>query len=462
MLALLSMKKRFALLPAAAALVTALLSTGPLLGCAAQEVADSDLVAPTILDLSEEFTYAADSGQSVGAQTVTDYAVTHPTIRTVLVLEHGQIVAEYVREDVDPRIPNPVWSTTKSWISLLIGCMVQDGLIALDETLGDIFEDADMWDTSTAGNTSSTTDDSDTMETMDNDMAYRQAVTLKRMLSMTSGLMSPLPGSNETEIIFMDGGNLGGASMTDSLMHPRVEPEQKGAFQYLASNNILSYVIQQRTNRTPREYLAEQILPYLGIDNEAVGWWQNEDGVEYAYHGMLLTPLQMAKFGQLYLQQGLSNATHSLINPDWIEASTSLQGGTIFYGYLVWVLFGALFERPELEKIFCSQGLGGQDICVSPLTDRVIVQQRDLSPETEGTDSDNPETLEIIAVALDPGLRFSLGDDDNGNEDDDVGNEPAIDESGNVLSGSHAVASSVLSVSTIFASLLAFYLVPAY
>ena len=378
--------------------------------------------APVVVDLSLDFEVAADNNNSEGAQTVLDMAALNPLIRTVLVLEHGQIVAEYVREDVNAAIPNQVWSATKSWMSLMVGLMIEQGLVSLEETLGEIFDDPATWEAVSEldNNNSSNTE-------------FRRAVTLRELLSMASGLVNPPPpAEDEEEIVFWDNGNLGGSSLAGSLAHPAIGTSK--SFEYLLANNILSYIVQQRTNSTPREYLAAHVLPQLGIANDDIDWWKNEDQVEYAYHGMLLTPYQMAKFGQLYLQGGKSNATTQLVDAEWIATSSSSQSGNPIYGYLIWVFPGALLGNPELGTISCAQGLGGQDICMSPVTDRVIVQQRDLpQPTTDDTDNnetataeededDGFETLEIVGVALNPDLLFTT---DATTETTDAGNPDA-------------------------------------
>jgi CubicO group peptidase (beta-lactamase class C family) len=74
-----------------------------------------------------------------GAAAITATATAFSEIRTALVLEHGKIVAEYARDDVDPNDFYQVWSTTKSWMSMLFGFAVEEGLIGLGETLGEIF-----------------------------------------------------------------------------------------------------------------------------------------------------------------------------------------------------------------------------------------------------------------------------------------------------------------------------------
>jgi len=55
--------------------------------------------------------------------------------------------------------------------------------------------------------------------------------------------------------------------------------------------------------------------------------------------------------------------------------------------------------------MFCAQGLGGQDVCVCPRTDRVIVQQRDFN-FARGKD-DAGSAMGLAALALSPDLLFT-------------------------------------------------------
>lgn len=343
------------------------------------EVATSDAVDLSI-DLETDFTAL----NSPGAAAITATAFAFPQIRTTLVVEHGKIVAEYVRDDVDPTIPFQVWSTTKSWISLLFGFMVEDGLIALDETLDQVFRNDSDWP----------------MVTSD-EVDFKKNVTIHEMLSMSSGLTGNPPYDPSTTD-YTDGGDAGGASLADSLALP--ELGEKGVFSYLSPNNIMSYVIQRRTGMSPREYANLKVFPALGIQDPDVGWWQNANDMEYAYHGLELTAHQMAKFGLLYLQGGQSATDKQLISQEWIVNSTSPQimvqseGLIGSYGYLFWLLNGAYLGIPNTQDFVCALGQGGQDVCIHPGLDRVIAQQTDYWPRTE--------SFILMGIAFDKNVTF--------------------------------------------------------
>lgn len=308
---------------------------------------------PEIVDLSlPQFALSPVLNNNQGATEVLELATSTPEIRTILVLEQGKVVAEYVRHDVNPSTPNLVHSVTKSWMGLAIGMMVQDGVLDVDETLGDIFNDPNLWQGM-------------------RDRDIRQAVTVKELLTMTSGM--------ET-----NRANGGGGSLFESLEGPPIKGDKELA--YLAVNNILSYVVPARTTyATPREYMANKVFPALGVSNDEIEWQVNQEGLEFAFTGLHLTPIQMAKFGQLYLQRGKPSSTNQVVVDIWVSDSTSQQaaggygGFDGIYGYLWWVEMGEVLGYSDLGNVACAVGLGWQQICVSPLTNRVFILQSDVT-----------------------------------------------------------------------------------
>jgi CubicO group peptidase (beta-lactamase class C family) len=276
------------------------------------------------------------------------------------------------------------------------GFAVEEGLIGLEETLGEIFTNESVW-----------------AELNATEVDFKMNVTIFEMLTMTSGLNNPVldnPALANMTAALEDGGDAGGGTLVGSLAWPSVG--EKGIFHYLGVSNILSYVLQERTGMSPREYLAQKVLPAFGLQDSNIDWWQNADGLEYAYHGLELTAKQMAKFGQLYLQGGLSAPDTQLLKPEWVSNSTSVQveEATIVspadpsikltgkYGYLFWIINGSNIGAPNTGQFYCTIGLGGQDICVDLELDRVSVQQRDFE--------DGAGNLIIAAAALDKNISF--------------------------------------------------------
>ena len=333
--------------------------------------------ATIIVDLSQDLPEDASAmASSPGAAAIDDFVSSDPLIRAAIVLENGKVVANYHRDDVNANAPFQVWSTTKSWTSLLVGLLVEGNLLALNETLGDIFQDDTAW-----------------MDITDETLAFRKNVTVEELLTMLSGLISPPRRFDGTG---------GGSSLSDSLSYPNIGP--KGDFSYLGMSNILSYVIKERTGLTPRQYLAENVMSHLGISESDYDWLLNADGVEFAFYGLKSTGLQMAKFGQLFLQGGRTGPfdEHRVVSQSWVDdsfTSHSTDSNTgLSYGYLFWG-FG--------PYMYCALGTFGQDICIDQNSGRVVVQQRDsdFSNDLQGN-------FLVAPIAINTTLSFATPSDD--------------------------------------------------
>ncbi|MEO0596924.1 MAG: 6-aminohexanoate hydrolase, partial [Chloroflexota bacterium] len=75
-----------------------------------------------------------------------------------------------------------------------------------------------------------------------------------------------------------------------------------------------------------------------------------------------LTPRDMARFGFLYLNDGVWD-DQQIISKTWIERSTVANLNN--YGYLWWI-------REEKTKIYSALGAGGNVICCMPEKDVVV------------------------------------------------------------------------------------------
>ena len=243
---------------------------------------------------------------------------------------------------------------------------MEDGLLSLDETLGDIFPDDAAW-----------------AEVTDGSNDFRKGVTIEELLTLTSGLFDTV------EMLIFSGPEPGGQSLQGSFSYALLGV--KGEFAYLAASQIHSYIIKERTGMTPRQYLAEHLMGKLGIGEDEYDWNQTGDGIEFGVFGLMLTPMQMAKFGQLYLQGGRTNPSNDerLISEKWIDASFTHHSTINFslsfgeerlegkpYGY-----FFAGLEHPSGSTVYCALGFGGNQICVDRDHSRVLIVQRDISGE---------------------------------------------------------------------------------
>mmetsp|Transcript_5707 Transcript_5707/g.8519 ORF Transcript_5707/g.8519 Transcript_5707/m.8519 type:complete len:184 (-) Transcript_5707:1095-1646(-) len=168
---------------------------------------------------------------------------------------------------------------------------------------------------------------------------------------------------------------------------------------------------------TPRQYLDERVMGKLGVGEDEYDWYQNEDGVERGGGGLELTPMQMAKFGQLYLQGGRTSPSNDerVISEEWIDASfthhsttdwSSVGMGSVKrmngnpYGYLF-----VGIEYPSRSTVYCAFGNDGQLVCVDRDLGRVVITQR------ENKMTGLSDVFNVLDVALEKTLSFRAPND---------------------------------------------------
>ncbi len=103
-------------------------------------------------------------------------------------------------------------------------------------------------------------------------------------------------------------------------------------------------------------------------DKNISGWVVDSQGINTASWGLFLTPVDMAKIGQLYLYGGMWNG-EQIVPAGWIDESTNEHSrwGELSYGYLWWII-------DDKEHIYAALGDGGNVIYVNtvePPTDYV-------------------------------------------------------------------------------------------
>lgn len=112
----------------------------------------------------------------------------------------------------------------------------------------------------------------------------------------------------------------------------------------------------------------EEQLAIMTKENNTSGWAADPQGINTAGWGLFLTPTEMAKIGQLYLNRGVWNGKQ-LVSAQWVEESTREHSRWdelgLKYGYLWWVI-------EEKEHSYAAIGDGGNVIYVNPAKDLVI------------------------------------------------------------------------------------------
>ena len=180
---------------------------------------------------------------------------------------------------------------------------------------------------------------------------------------------------------------------------------ERGAFSYyLATSNILSYIILELTGLSPPDCLAARVLPSLYIADADLGWWRNADGVEYGS----LTPSRWPTLacstcrGASSPPPGGSCRRSGSRSPPPSRRRTAVQpvdvrlpalacrGSLVRWRVCPWFCLQSrnlwccrvnLLFLNRLSMPRCALEAGGQDIYIYYDNNKIGVVQRDFNPE---------------------------------------------------------------------------------
>jgi CubicO group peptidase (beta-lactamase class C family) len=183
-----------------------------------------------------------------------------------------------------------------------------------------------------------------------------------------------------------------------------------------AGSHMLSIILGKATGEKLSEYLKPRLFEPLGI--EEFQWEESPQGDTIGGWGLHLRTEDIAKFGQLYLQQGKWEGKQ-LLSPDWIAMATSKQvendqapsarGKSDWaqgYGFQFWRCRHGAYRGDGRDGQFCIV-LPEQDAVVAitaktgNMQDELNVVWDKLVPAFQsGTLPDNPKEQERLRLIL--------------------------------------------------------------
>lgn len=170
-----------------------------------------------------------------------------------------------------------------------------------------------------------------------------------------------------------------------------------GHFKYSTCGaHILSAILTIATHKSAREFANEYLfaplemntIPYNKIDEfnfdtlfgkKLKGWAYDHNGNSTGGWGLTLTTRDMARFGQLYLHDGVWN-NKRILSKSWIDQSLTMHEGNydllnMKYGYMWWL------ENDDNMFAYAAIGDGGNIIYVVPQKELVVAISSALVPE---------------------------------------------------------------------------------
>ncbi|MCC7001051.1 MAG: serine hydrolase [Gemmatimonadaceae bacterium] len=274
--------------------------------------------------------------------------------RAIVVVHRGRIVAERYAEGFSAENRYPGWSMTKSVGSALVGVLVKEGKLSLD--MNGLFA---PW--------RATADP-------------RASITLRQMLWMSDGLAadeSYAPTGGATKLLF-GSRDIGGAAMQAG------QATAPGSTWYYSSatSNLISQLVRDSVGGSLEQYLTfprRVLFDKLGMQSAVME--PDATGLYVASSFMYATARDWARFGQLYLQDGVWNGER-ILPEGWVEFSRTPAPAAPLgqYGGQWWLNAGAANDSSKREfprlprELYYASGFEGQTVAVIPSRDLVVVR----------------------------------------------------------------------------------------
>jgi CubicO group peptidase (beta-lactamase class C family) len=263
--------------------------------------------------------------------------------RSALVIYKGQIIEEQYLDGFDERSMILGWSMAKSITSAVLGVMVKEEKVSLDQK--NLFEE---WK-----------DDS------------RNDLSLANLLNMNSGLEWEEDYTkicDATKMLFLE------ADMTRSQLVKPITGIPNNSWNYSSgTSNLLSGFIRNQfdSHQDYLDYWYEKVIDKIGMHSMIIetDYLGNYIGSSYAW----ATTRDWAKFGLLYFYNGNWNG-EQVLDPSWIDFTKKPTNGSDgVYGGHFWLNAGGKFPDVPRDMYSCN-GFQGQRVWIIPSKDLVVVR----------------------------------------------------------------------------------------
>ena len=308
--------------------------------------------------------------------------------RALVVMQGGRVVAERYAPGYGPDTRLISWSMAKSVTATLVGLMIADGRLALDEP-APVAE----WQTPRDG---------------------RAKITLRHLLHMSSGLDHTEMAEGDVEIfdgdtprmLFLDGReNVARYAETRPL---EAEPGKKFEYSSATSNILADIMTRSLTDSKDPEVRRDAMIEYAsGRLFEPLG--MTSAFIEFDRSGTMLggsiihaTARDWAKFGEFLRNNGSVRAAQ-LLPTSWTRFMKTPSRNDSSYGAHIWLnrprndgRDQVLFPSKAPANVFAALGHLGQFVVVSP-QHRLTIVRLGKTPD-EQLDPVNDQLAKLIAI----------------------------------------------------------------
>jgi CubicO group peptidase (beta-lactamase class C family) len=298
-------------------------------------------------------------------------------IHSFMFIRHGKVIAEGWWKPYGPEYKHILFSASKTFTATAIGLAVSENRLKVTDKVVSFFP----------------------YSLPDSISEFMKEMTVKDLLTMSAG-QDPEPSAWGVKGDWMR------AFIDTKPIH---KPGTVFKYNNMATF-MLSAIVQQVTGETVFNYLMPRIFIPLGI--RGIDWDLNPQGINMGMIGLRLRTEDLAKFGQLLLNQGIWNKKQ-LIPKEWIKEATSFhiknadesdknwknsdwaQG----YAYQMW--------RGKNNTVRLD-GMGGQFVVLIPDKDAIVVFTANVSNTQKELNLIHDYLIPAIksdnAIALNPSL----------------------------------------------------------
>ena len=299
----------------------------------------------------------------------------HDQLGTVafLVMQNNHLVFERYWSGFDETSRINSFSVAKSVISILIGILIKEGKLHLDDTITSLLPF--LADTG------------------------KDRITVRNLLMMSSGLewieSEVHPFSHNAKAYY-------GRDLPQLIKDLRSKRPPGEVYRYVSGNTqILAMIIQEVSGITVSEFTEQALWSKLGCEYDAYWNLDRPSGLEKAFCCLYATPRDFGRIGQLYLQHGQWEG-EQIVSKQFVQDSLTPSGlldvwrnrTNDHYGWHWWLAsHGGL-------SFFYARGIRGQYIICQPDLDLVIVRMGQKRNPVDRRTGHPPDLFDHIDAGL--------------------------------------------------------------
>lgn len=277
----------------------------------------------------------------------------------ILAARHGQAFLEGYWAPYGKGVIHGCQSLTKTVTGIALGAAMQEGILALDDRLVDLFPE---------------------YRSLTQGCPWWDELQVRHIATMSAGMDS------QPEVTAPD--------WIERFFRTKIDHRPGTSYFYNSIGcSMVGACIRKRTGSGLLEYLSERVFRKLGIDPDRLIWHRHADGLENGSGGFVSTVRDNALLMELYRCRGIWKGER-LLSEEWVDFALQVQnthtGGEAAYGGLIWIR----------EGCFVADGAMGQWAMLFPDKDMVVsIQQTIASPEVDA--QVRKAVVELVAKAQD-------------------------------------------------------------